>query len=150
MRYEIVSIGQAKKGFYQDGCQFYIKRLQAYGPVTLKELKPAKQTSQSKEMESAALIKAASGYLIALDEHGKSPKSTAVAEKISDLELQSISLISFLIGGAEGHSEALKAQTNELWSLSNLTLPHDLAKLVLLEQVYRAETIRAGHPYHRE
>jgi 23S rRNA (pseudouridine1915-N3)-methyltransferase len=76
--------------------------------------------------------------------------SKQVAEMIGKLETQSISTLSLLLGGAEGHSENLKKQAKELWSLSPLTLPHDLARLVLLEQLYRAETIRAGHPYHRE
>ena len=60
-----------------------------------------------------------------------------------------MSQISFLLGGANGHGAALKARADERWSLSKLTLPHELARLVLLEQLYRAETLRAGHPYHR-
>ncbi len=151
MRYEIISIGQTKKGFFKEGCEFYGKRLQAYSSLSFKEIRAAKGSGDGvKVLESDALLKAASGYLIALDEKGKHLKSTMVAETITKLELSSISLISFLIGGADGHSEELKKQVNELWRLSDLTLAHDLAKLVLLEQLYRAETIRAGHPYHRE
>ena len=149
MRYEIISIGQTKKGFYKEGCDFYRKRLQGYTNLTLKELKVGKAVS-SKVDESEALIKAANGYLIALDEEGKHLSSAMIAKEITRLELSSISLISFLIGGADGHSESLKKQASELWRLSDLTLAHDLAKLLLLEQLYRAETIRAGHPYHRE
>ena len=58
--------------------------------------------------------------------------------------------MSLLIGGAAGHSGVLREKVDAAWSLSKLTLPHELARLVLLESLYRAETIRAGHPYHRE
>jgi 23S rRNA (pseudouridine1915-N3)-methyltransferase len=152
MRYRIITLGQLKPGFYLEGCQFYLDRLKPYAKLELLELKEAKTKipEQVKHLESQALLKASSGYVIALDEKGKSLTSKQWAETMTRLETQSISTISLLIGGAEGHSEELKKKANELWSLSNLTLPHDLARLVLLEQLYRAETIRAGHPYHRE
>lgn len=150
MRYEIIAIGQIKKDFYQEACAFYAKRLGVYARLTIREIKPSSSYKASKEAESEQLLKAASGYLIALDEGGKRLSSVALAEEVSKLELASISLISFLIGGAEGHSEALKKHANTLWRLSDLTLVHDLARLLLLEQLYRAESIRAGHPYHRE
>jgi 23S rRNA (pseudouridine1915-N3)-methyltransferase len=152
MRYQIITIGQLKRGFYQEGCTFYIERLKAYTKLELVEIKEAKAKTpeQVKVLESEALLKAASGYLIALDEKGKTLSSLQMAQAISKLETQSISTLSLLIGGAEGHSQHLKKTVQASWSLSNLTLPHDLARLVLLEQLYRAETIRAGHPYHNE
>ncbi len=152
MRYQIITIGQLKRGFYTEGCQFYMDRLKNYAKLDLIQLKEgkAKTPEQIKDLESAALLGAATGYVIALDEKGKSLSSKQMAETLTRLENQSISTLSLLIGGAEGHSETLKKQAQALWSLSNLTLPHDLARLVLLEQLYRAETIRAGHPYHRE
>jgi 23S rRNA (pseudouridine1915-N3)-methyltransferase len=152
MRYHLITIGQLKRTFYQEGCQFYMDRLKAYTKLELIELKEAKAKTpeQVKDLESQSLLNAAVGYVIALDEKGKTLTSKQCAETITKLETQSISSISLLIGGAEGHSDDLKKKANELWSLSKLTLPHDLARLVLLEQLYRAETIRAGHPYHRE
>ena len=152
MRYQIITIGQLKRGFYQEGCTFYIERLRAYAKLELIEIREAKAKTpqQVKVLESETLLKTASGYLIALDEKGKNLNSLQMADTLSKLETQSISTISLLVGGAEGHSEHLKKSVQASWSLSNLTLPHDLARLVLLEQLYRAETIRAGHPYHRE
>jgi 23S rRNA (pseudouridine1915-N3)-methyltransferase len=73
-----------------------------------------------------------------------------MAEVMTALENRAISQVSLLIGGAEGHSDALRSTCDVMWRLSDLTLPHELARLVLLEQLYRAETIRANHPYHRE
>jgi 23S rRNA (pseudouridine1915-N3)-methyltransferase len=151
MRYHLVTIGSVKRSFYKQGCDFYLERLKNYSKVEVTELKEHKASSAEavKQAESDMLLNAASGYLIALDETGKTFTSEKLAQRVTTLENQSISLISILIGGAEGHSETLKQSVKELWSLSALTLPHELAKLVLLEQLYRAETIRAGHPYHR-
>jgi 23S rRNA (pseudouridine1915-N3)-methyltransferase len=157
MRYQIIAIGNVKRNFYAEGCAFYIERLKNYAKTEVIEIKEhgvkkhsASQSEAVKQAESEVLLKAASGFVIALDETGKTFTSEKLSQRITTLENQSISLISILIGGAEGHSEILKKTVNELWSLSALTLPHELARLVLLEQLYRAETIRAGHPYHRQ
>ena len=152
VRYHLLAVGQLSRGFYAEGCAFYQQRLRRLAKLELSELKEAKarDANQVKELESTALLNAASGYLISLDETGKSYTSRQLAKRISDLELRGVSSVSLLLGGAEGHSESLKTQADEAWSLSKLTLPHELARLVLLEQLYRAETIRAGHPYHRE
>ncbi len=128
------------------GCDHFLARLGPYAKVEMRELKEGRDQV---EQEGAALLKAAKGYLIALDEGGKEHTSASWAARTSDLETRSVSQLSFLLGGANGHGEALKAQVDELWSLSKLTLPHELARLLLLEQLYRSETIRAGHPYHR-
>ena len=69
---------------------------------------------------------------------------------MEQLELNGGSRVSLLIGGANGHDEQLLAAVDESWSLGPLTLPHYLARLVLVEQLYRVETVRAGHPYHRD
>jgi len=119
--------------------------LQAYAKVELIEVKEAKGIEQ----ESAALLAAAQGYVVALDEAGELLSTQQLADKLTWLELRGISLLSLLIGGANGHSQVLKRQADALWSLSPLTLPHELARLVILEQLYRVETLRAGHPYHR-
>jgi 23S rRNA (pseudouridine1915-N3)-methyltransferase len=152
MRYQIVAVGSLKRGFYADGCAFYLERLRHYAKTDLVEVKEHKANNPEnvREVESRALLESASGYLIALDEKGRTFTSETLAAHITKLENQSISLISLLIGGAEGHSDELKKQVRETWSLSSLTLPHELARLVLLEQLYRAETIRTGHPYHRQ
>ncbi len=151
MKYRILAIGKLRRGFLQAGCEHFLKRLLPYAKTDVLELKEGRGTPQEvTENESDALLKAASGHLIALDERGKTHTSASWAARVSELENRSVSEVSFLIGGANGHSEQLKARVDESWSLSNLTLPHELARLVLLEQLYRTETIRAGHPYHRE
>lgn len=149
MRYQIVAIGRLKRGFFQSGCAHYQKRLEAHAKISLQELKEGR-SAEAQQAESQALLNAAEGHLIALDETGKTFASRPLAEHIGALETRGISRLSLLIGGADGHHASLLSQVAERWSLSPLTLPHELARLVLLEQLYRAETIRAGHPYHRD
>ena len=152
MRYQLICIGVAKRDFIVKGCQFYEARLRPFAHLKMLELREskAKTTAQVQREESETLLAAASGHSVSLDESGKTMTSVALANYISELENRSISQMSFLIGGAEGHSDKLKASVQASLSLSKLTLAHDLARLVLLEQLYRAETIRANHPYHRE
>lgn len=150
MKYRIVAVGRLRRGFLQAGCAHFLERLGPYAKVEMLELKEGRGSPQQvAEGEGAALLSAAGGYKIALDERGREHSSASFAARIGDLETRSVGQLSFLLGGANGHGEALKEAADELWSLSRLTLPHELARLVLLEQLYRAETIRAGHPYHR-
>ncbi|UCH26083.1 MAG: 23S rRNA (pseudouridine(1915)-N(3))-methyltransferase RlmH [Trueperaceae bacterium] len=150
MRYRLIAIGQLKRGFYAEACRHYQKRLQALAKLELLELKEGKGSAQEVQAsESRALLRAANGYLIALDERGWQGGSRELAARIGALENRGVSQICLLVGGAEGHHPTLLSEVDERWSLSELTLPHELARLVLLEQLYRAETIRAGHPYHR-
>lgn len=151
MKYRVVAIGRLKRGFLAAGCAHFLERLAPYAKVEQLELKEGRgSAAQVSEQEGTALLGAASGYLIALDERGLEHSSASWAARISELENRSVGQVSFLLGGANGHSDALRGAVHELWSLSRLTLPHELARLVLLEQLYRTETIRAGHPYHRD
>jgi 23S rRNA (pseudouridine1915-N3)-methyltransferase len=152
VRYRLVAIGKLRRGFYQAGCEHYRKRLRAYAEIEVIELKEASGQGAEvvRQREGAALLEQVRGKLVALDERGKRLGSLELAEKLSAFELRGISQLTLLIGGAEGLSDEVKRAARERWSLSSLTLPHELARLVLLEQLYRAETIRAGHPYHRE
>ena len=150
MRYQLVAIGRLRRGFAAEGCRFYGERLSAYAKLETLELREGRGTPEEvKRSEGEALLRAASGYRVALDEGGEAFGSAALAGTITALELRGVSLLSLLVGGAAGHGAALKDGVERSWSLSPLTLPHDLARLVLLEALYRAETIRAGHPYHR-
>ncbi len=150
MRYRIVAVGKLKEPFYRAGVQHYLTRLRALAPCELVEVPGARgQTASVKRAEGEALLAAADGFVVALDEAGRSLNTAELVRRVSDLELAGHSRVSLLVGGAEGHDDDLKRTANELWSLSPLTFPHDLARLVLLEQLYRVETLRAGHPYHR-
>ncbi len=151
MRYLIVAAGGVKKRFYADGCTFYVDRLSKLAAVEVVEVRERQHDPVRRQAEtSAALLERSTGWhRIALDEGGRQHSSVSLADQLGALEDRGVSKISVLIGGADGHSDSLRAAVDELWSLSQMTLPHEMARLVLLEQLYRAESIRAGHPYHR-
>lgn len=153
MRYQIIAIGKIKHKYLVGGLQYYQKLIKAFAKIEIIELKEAKAKTRAEvqALESKALLKAAKqSFIICLDETGKQFKSLALAKEISKLESSSISRVSFLIAGAEGHSKELKAKANLLLSLSELTFNHEMVRLILLEQIFRLEAIRAGHPYHRD
>lgn len=151
MRYRLVAIGKLRAGFYRDGCEHYLTRLGALTSSEVVELREGRgATSVVKRAEGAALVAAAAGHVVALDEAGRAFSTRDLAQHLSALELRGVSRVTLLVGGAEGHDTQLLSSVDDSWSLSPLTLPHDLARLVLLEQLYRVESLRAGHPYHRE
>lgn len=150
MRYRIVAVGRLRRGFAADGCRHYRQRLERLSTVEWSEVKEARGAPAAvQETEGKALLAASDGHLVALDERGRSWTSERLARHLGELEVRGVSRVSLLIGGAEGLSEAVRQRVDESWRLSDFTLPHELARLLLLEQLYRAETIRAGHPYHR-
>ena len=152
MRYRIVAVGKLRRKFYQQGCAYFGERLARLAQVSVVEVKEGRGATadEVKAAEGKALLAQASGRLVALDERGRSWRSSELASPVADLDLRGESELTLLIGGAEGLSAEVRAAVQESWRLSELTLPHDLARLVLLEQLYRIESIRANHPYHRE
>ena len=107
---------------------------------------------RGRDENSGQLLKLSrsSSLRIALDERGRSLTTTGFVHQIDTWELDgSIKTVAILIGGADGHSDSLRQSSDEIWSLSSLTLQHELAQLVFLEALYRAYTIKRGEPYHR-
>lgn len=151
MRYRVVAVGRLKEQFYRAGVEHYLGRLRALAPCEVVEVREGRGDKAAiQRAEGAALLAASSDYVVALHEGGSLFRTREMARQVSELELAGISRISLLIGGAEGHDEELLAAVQARWSLSPLTFPHDLARLVLMEQLYRVESFRAGHPYHRD
>ena len=146
MNWHIFAIGKPKLGFARAGVEEYAERLRGFAPVKLDYLK-----ASTREAESALLLARSEGmFRIVLDERGEEPASRGLAGKIAAWEQGSVKSAAILIGGADGHTDALRQSAGWLWALSKLTLQHELALVVLYEQLYRAYTIKAGLPYHRE
>ncbi len=146
MNWHIFTIGKPKLGFARAGVEEYAERLRGFATVKLECLK-----SGSREAESALLLQRSEGmFRIALDERGDQLASRAFAEKVAAWEQASVKSVAILIGGADGHTEALRKASNWTWALSKLTLQHELALVILYEQIYRAYSIKAGLPYHRD
>ena len=146
MRFHVFVIGKPKLDFARLGVEEYAARLRPYAPVELHWLKATTQAG-----ESLALLERSKGmFRIVLDERGEQVASRAVAKKLADWEMHGPRDLAFLIGGADGHTDEVRQAAGWRWALSKLTLQHELALVVMLEQLYRACTIRAGHPYHRD
>jgi 23S rRNA (pseudouridine1915-N3)-methyltransferase len=146
MNWHIFAIGKPKLAFAQAGVDEYVARLRPLAPVRVEFVKPA-----ARETESGALLRRSEGmFRIALDERGAELTSRQLVEKINAWEMRGVKSVALLIGGSDGHDDTLKKSADWTWSLSRLTLQHELALVVLLEQIYRAFSIKAGTPYHRD
>ena len=146
MRWQVFAIGKPKLDFAKLGIEEYAARMHQFAPVQMNYLKATMQAG-----ESLALVERSKGmFRIVLDERGEEVTSRAFAKKISDLEMHGKRDIAIIIGGADGHTDEVRQAAGWLWSLSKLTLQHELALVVAMEQLYRAYTIKSGLPYHRD
>jgi 23S rRNA (pseudouridine1915-N3)-methyltransferase len=155
MRVALVAVGQRMPGWVTDGFTEYSKRLRSRLPLELVEIPAAKRGSGDLERamaeEGKRLLAATrpQDHVVVLDERGKSHTSLAFSQWLAARQQAGSDLV-FLIGGADGFAPQVLARANERWSLSALTLPHALVRVVFAEQLYRAVTLLDGHPYHRE
>ncbi|MGP1664412.1 MAG: 23S rRNA (pseudouridine(1915)-N(3))-methyltransferase RlmH [Rhodanobacter sp.] len=155
MRARLIAVGERMPAWVADGFAEYRKRLSHELPLELTELKPGtrgkgRDDARAMQDEGAAILAALprDSHVIALDGAGKAWSSEALAEQLAHWRMAGRDL-AFLIGGPDGHAADVLARADQTWSLGPLTLPHMLVRLVLAEQLYRATTIAAGHPYHR-
>ena len=147
MRITVLAIGHKMPSWIEEGFREYTKRMPPEARVELIELKPGKD----KDDEGKKLLDALppSAALLALDERGKPVTTQGLSVMLSGW-MRDGSNPAFVIGGADGLSDEVKGRASKLISLSALTLPHQLVRVVLAEQLYRAWSILARHPYHRE
>ena len=146
MHLKIIAIGKPALDWARGGIADYLQRLSRYAKTELEYLKEGTQAQNSER-----LLKASAGCRrVVMDERGKLQDTAAARACVDRWEMDSsIKRVAFLIGGADGHTAALRQEADELWALSQLTLQHELALVVLLEQLYRIQTIKRGEPYHR-
>jgi len=147
MRVTILSVGHRMPSWIQEGFTEYTRRMPPEIRVELVELKPGRDKDEEGERLLDALP--AGATLIALDERGRTVTTQGLSVMLSEW-MRDASHPALAIGGADGHSGAVKERAAKLVSLSALTLPHQLVRVVVAEQLYRAWTILARHPYHRE
>ncbi len=146
---KILAFGKIKNSPYSELSQEYLKRFR--GKVELKELAVGKGSKTEIMQAEAKILQAAlpqNSFKIFLEVTGKEFTSTALANYVQQKKQQQQDLV-FVLGGAYGFSEEALALADLKLSLSKLTLPHMLARIILLEQLYRAETINNNHPYHK-
>jgi 23S rRNA (pseudouridine1915-N3)-methyltransferase len=145
MKWQIIVVGKPSLPWARQGVEDYAARLRNKASVEIVHLRegPPAQVGQK------ALETSEGSWRIVLDEKGKQMSSVALAQWIEKQELSGRKRVSLLIGGADGHPPEVKHAADELWSLSEMTLQHELALVVLMEQIYRACSINRGEPYHR-
>ena len=152
MRITIAAVGKLKPGPHRDVAAHYATRLR--WPLTVREVEERRRLSplELKAREAALLLGAVpkGATLIALDERGTALSSADFAKRLARWRDSGISDLAFVIGGADGLDETIRRQAAFVLSLGPATWPHFLVRGMLLEQLYRAETLLAGHPYHRE
>lgn len=156
MKLTILAVGTRMPGWVAEAFAEYQKRMPREARIELLEIKPEKRdggkTAEQAMAAESARISAAlpKGSLrVALDERGKSFTSLQLADRLKEW-LASGRDVGLIIGGADGLAPEIKQEADLLWSLSPLTLPHPLVRIVLAEQMYRAMSILQNHPYHRE
>ena len=157
MKIKLLAVGKIKRREYAGLAEEYIRRIKHYHPLELIEIPDAAirpkadlESALQEEAKKIARQVKPNACLIVLDEKGEQWTSIDLAWEMSDLFNHSFSEIVFLIGGAFGIAASLKEDARFLLSLSKLTLPHQLARVLLLEQIYRALTILKNVPYHHE
>jgi 23S rRNA (pseudouridine1915-N3)-methyltransferase len=151
MRVLIIAVGRGRRDPCTPLFAEYVKRLP--WRTELKEVKARGRVSarERQDQEGKLILDALPdpGLIVALDQGGKSLTSETFARKLQDWQNQSLPVITFLIGGADGFSDSVLQRSDEVMAFGNMTWPHMLARVMLAEQLYRASTILSGHPYHR-
>ncbi len=155
MRLRVLCIGSRLPGWMQEGVDGYLQRMTRECPVEVVPLaaaprKAGQRPADLQQADSEILLKACRNgeRRIALDERGKHWDTPQLSRALADWRMDGRD-VALLIGGADGHSPQLRDQVDQCWSLSALTLPHGLVRVVLVEQLYRAWSLLNGHPYHR-
>ena len=158
MRFYVVCIGKLKDAYLRDGVAEFVKRMRPYGGIIITELNESKigdkpsdaDRKQVVDEEGERLLKAVpkNAYTVLLDVYGKTMSSEDLAKTVAKLEVDGISEMAFIIGGAFGVSEALRQSVNYKLSFSPMTFTHQMVRLLLVEQIYRASKINRNEPYH--
>ncbi|MBT2696853.1 MULTISPECIES: 23S rRNA (pseudouridine(1915)-N(3))-methyltransferase RlmH [Bacillaceae] len=159
MNISIVTVGKLKEKYLKQGIEEYLKRLTAYAKVDVIEVADEKapeilselEMVQVKQKEGERILAKISQdtYVIALAIQGKLGSSEELADSLDKLATYGKSKIAFVIGGSLGLSEEVIKRSNEQLSFSRMTFPHQLMRLILVEQIYRAFRINRGEPYHK-
>lgn len=144
--FRIIAAAKPTIAYARDGVRFFEERLKPLGKVELRYVKAG-----SSEEVSARLLQASEGCLrIAMDERGQNWTTREFESRVRRWQLHSVKHVAFLIGAADGHTQALRDACDEVLCLGRHTMQHELALVVLLEQIYRIHTLLAGSPYHRD
>jgi 23S rRNA (pseudouridine1915-N3)-methyltransferase len=156
MTFKIVCVGKIKEQYFRDAVEEYAKRLTRFADVKVVEVAEHtffgtpndKQIADIKATEGKAILAQAEGYIVALDSSGRRLTSVGISAAIAAAK-RNFSTLTFIIGGSHGLSDAVRSGAHLNLSLGDITLPHQLCRVVLMEQLYRATTIENNIAYHK-
>lgn len=156
MKFKIVAVGKIKENYLKDAIDEYVKRISRYACVEIVEIDEClskgtpreSEIDRIKKTEGAAILQKLEGYVVAMDIDGKMFSSVQLSQHI-DEQKQFNSTFTFVIGGSNGLSDEVKSRADTRCSFGKITLPHQLFRVVLLEQLYRACCIENNIPYHK-
>lgn len=158
MRFYVICIGKLKDAYLRDGVAEFVKRMRPYGGITITELNESKigdkpSAADRKQVvieEGERLLKNVpkNAYTVLLDVYGKTMSSEDLAKTVAKLEVDGVSDMAFIVGGAFGVSDELRKSVNYKLSFSPMTFTHQMVRLLLVEQIYRASKINRNEPYH--
>ena len=156
MNITVLAVGKLKERWYREACDEYLKRLSAYAKLRVREVSDRDPAScggeaPARDREGADLLRALrkDDHVVLLDIGGTERSSEDLSRHLADLALHGKVDLVFVIGGSTGVSDAVRHRSDERLSFGPLTLPHELARVVLLEQLYRSFRISRGEPYHK-
>lgn len=155
MKITLLVVGKTSTGYLTQGIEEYVKRVQRYVPFDIRVIPDVKRnqgTQRQKELEGEAMLSTITGadYVTLLDERGTQLTSREFAQDIDKKMVQLPSRWILVIGGPYGFSQAMYDRANSKLSLSKMTFPHEMVRLFVVEQIYRAMTILHGEPYHHD
>ena len=158
MRFYVICIGKLKDAYLRDGVAEFVKRMRPYGGITITELNESKigdkpSDADRKQVvieEGERLLKNVpkNAYTVLLDVYGKTMSSEDLAKTVAKLEVDGVSDMAFIVGGAFGVSDELRRSVNYKLSFSPMTFTHQMVRLLLVEQIYRASKINRNELYH--
>ncbi|VKU40374.1 rRNA large subunit methyltransferase [Streptococcus pneumoniae] len=159
MKIKVITVGKLKEKYLKDGIAEYSKRISRFAKLEMIELADEKTPDRASESENQKILEiegqrilskvADRDFVIALAIEGKMFSSEEFSKQLEEASIKGFSTLTFIIGGSLGLSSAVKNRANLSVSFGRLTLPHQLMRLVLVEQIYRAFTIQQGSPYHK-
>lgn len=154
MHIRLLAVGDRQPAWVEEACRIYSGRFPTQWKFRIDTIPTARRTKAGQSAADSEVDTLFSRFqdgerVVLLDERGKGLKSKSLADRLSDWQLDGRD-VAFVIGGPDGVNKACRERADFIWALSDLTLPHGLARVLLTEQLYRAWSLQSGHPYHRE
>lgn len=154
LRIKILAVGNIKENYIKEGIAEYQKRLSRFASVDIKEVSECASSSKIsvekiKEVESSRLLEFCDGFVVALDRSGEEVTSEAISDLLQESCGKYGGKITFIIGGSFGFTKDVLARADKIISFGKITYPHQLIRMILMEQIYRAETIINNITYHK-